>query len=832
MGLPSLEQDHCDVCAKGKMTLKPFKSHFDKVEKSLDCLHLDLVGPISPPSVSGHCYFLTVVDQYTSFKFVKFLKNKLDALHEFMVIKNLVENVQDRKIKKIISDRGGEFVNAEFQKLANENGFIHVTSPPNTPQLNGFAERADRTILEKARCLLLGANLPNQYWAEAVSHATFLTNLIPTPSRNNLLPFHLWTGNAPKVKRIRTFGCKVVFAIPREKRPWKLAPTGDIGILLGLDYDSPAYRVLKLQDNKVFITRHVIFFEKNFPSPSNTSKPKSDELFFSDERYHSDDEEEYFECQEHPEIAHNPTEETTCPTDEGESIKSSSERSSESTTLQPGKRISVMGPQHPTLISSRIEKENILPCSRRPKALMTLSSSKDPSTYKQALQSPNKDLWLLAIDKELKTMEDLNVWEVVPITAETKLIGTTWVFKTKRNAKNEVLEHKARLCAQGFSQTPGIDFLKTLAPTGRLNSLRTLISFAASKNLSFEQLDIKSAFLNAPIDEEVYLAIPNGLKHDKRVSCLRLKKEIYGLRQAPRAWYIRLSSCLETVGFKAAISDPCVFHCSSHSPIWLFIHVDDIGVFGKDLTKFKQEIEQEFNTKLLGQAELMLGIKIYQNSDHIGLSQEHYVNSLLELYGMSDCRSVATPLIPNEHLETPSQEEAMEFKKLNTNYRSAIGSLSYISTATRPDISYAVSSLSQFLEKPGIRQWNAFMHVLRYLKGTANVGVTYKKNIEEQAITYSDADWGNCRVTRRSVSGHLILLNKGLVIWKTKKQPTVSLSSAEAEYKALCNLASEVLWFQQFCNEIGLTSKPQSMRVYEDNQGCIDTANSDCNANS
>ncbi|MBW0515852.1 hypothetical protein O181_055567 [Austropuccinia psidii MF-1] len=286
------------------------------------------------------------------------------------------------------------------------------------------------------------------------------------------------------------------------------------------------------------------------------------------------------------------------------------------------------------------------------------------------------------------------------------------------------------------------------------------------------------------------------------------------------------------VGFKAAVSDPCVFYWDNHSPVWLFIHVDDIGVFGKDLTTFKQEIDQEFNTKLLGQANLMLGIKIHQNNDHIGLSQEHYVNSILELYGMSNCRPVATPLIPNEHLETPMQEDVMKFESLNTNYRSAIGCLSYISTATRPDISYAVSSLSQFLEKPGIRQWNALMHVLRYLKGTANVCIVYKKNIEEQAIAYSDADWGNCRVTRRSVSGYLILFNKGLVIWKTKKQPTLSLLSAEAEYKSLCNLASEVLWFQQFSNKIKLIRTPQSMTVYEDNQGCIDTENSDCNANS
>ncbi|MBW0487381.1 hypothetical protein O181_027096 [Austropuccinia psidii MF-1] len=619
-------------------------------------------------------------------------------------------------------------MNVEFQELANERGFFHVTSPSNTPQLYGFSEQANRTILEKACCLLLGANPPNQYCAEAVSHATFLTNLIMDPSRNNLLQFHLWTGSAPKIKHIGMFGCKVVFAIPHEKRPWKLAPTGDIGILLGLDYDIPEYRILKLQDNKVFITRHVIFFENDFLSPSNLPKPKSDELFFSDEIYHLDSKEEVIDCQEHLEITHNPIEEIASPTDDSESTKSFSE----STIIQPGKRISVIEPHHPTLIYSRIEKENILPYSRNPKALMTLSGSGDPSSYKQALWSSNTDQWFLAINKELQTMKELNIWELVPITSETKMIGTTWVFKTKLNAQNEILEHKAHLWAQGFSQTLGIDFLKTFAPTGRLNFLRTLISFAVSKN------------------------------------CLGLKKVIYGLCPAPRAWYNRLSSWLETVGFKAAISDPCVFHRNSHPPMWLFINVDHIGVFGKDLTKFKQEIE-EFNTKLLGKADLMLGIKIYQNNEHIGLSQEHYVNSILELYGMSDCCPVATPLIPNEHLETRSQEETMEFENLNTNYRSAIGSLSYISTAIRPDVSYAVSCLLQFLEKPRIQKWNTFIHVLRYLKCTANVCIIYKKNIEEKAITYSDADWGNCRVTRRSVSGHLILFNKGLVIWKTKK---------------------------------------------------------------
>ncbi|MBW0550200.1 hypothetical protein O181_089915 [Austropuccinia psidii MF-1] len=345
MGLPSFEREHCDVCIRGKMTLKPFKSHFHEVEKALDCLHLDLVGPIFPLSVSGYCYFLTIVDQYTSFKFVKFLKQKSDALHKFMAIKNLVETTQDQKIEKIVSDRGGEFVNSGFQKLANESGFVHVTSSPYTPQLNGFANKPCH---------------------------------IPTPSRNNLSPFHLWTGSAPKIKHIQTFGCKVVFAIPQNKQSCKLAPTGEIGILLGLDYDSPEYRVLKLQDNKVFTTRHVIFFENDFPLPRSLSKPKTYELLFSEERYHTDNEEEYFNCQKHLVFAQNPTEEVACPTDNSTSVESSSNSSSEGTMIQPEKRIRVIGPRHPTLISSIIDEGNILPYSRRPKALMTLSGSKDP----------------------------------------------------------------------------------------------------------------------------------------------------------------------------------------------------------------------------------------------------------------------------------------------------------------------------------------------------------------------------------------------------------------------------------------------------------------------
>ncbi|MBW0487894.1 hypothetical protein O181_027609 [Austropuccinia psidii MF-1] len=199
---------------------------------------------------------------------------------------------------------------------------------------------------------------------------------------------------------------------------------------------------------------------------------------------------------------------------------------------------------------------------------------------------------------------------------------------------------------------------------------------------------------------------------------------------------------------------------------------------------------------------------------------------------MTNYKPVATALIPNTHLEAASDEDKKKVSVLNVNYHSAIGSLSYLSTATRPDLSFAVSTLSQFLESPGIQHWNSFLHVLKYLKGTSSIGLTYCRNNLEPPTAYSDADWGSCRVSRKSVTGYLITIHNNPGIWKTRKQPTISLSSAEAEYKALTDLSCKLMWFRQFCKEIRIYTENRPIIVLEDNQGCIDTANGDCNTNS
>ncbi|MBW0463019.1 hypothetical protein O181_002734 [Austropuccinia psidii MF-1] len=305
--------------------------------------------------------------------------------------------------------------------------------------------------------------------------------------------------------------------------------------------------------------------------------------------------------------------------------------------------IKIIGPRHPTIINSNINTANILPYQQIIQAYVT-TQEETPRTYKKELESPNKNEWISEIEKELTNMNKLRVWEVVDLKKDYKLVGTTWVFKIKKNHLNKINEHKARLCAQGYTQTNGLDYNKTFAPTGCLNSLRTLIDYTVNNNLEFHQIDIKSPFLNAPLTETVYLSIPQGIKLDPRKKCLRLNKGIYGLKQAPLAWYQTLKNWLTQSGFRTCILDPCIFHKTKPNPIRLYLHVDDIAIFGKEVNGFKNNIRNTFEIKDIGLANLMLGIKVNHHESGILLDQQHFIEGLLEQYGMTQCKTVNAPL--------------------------------------------------------------------------------------------------------------------------------------------------------------------------------------------
>ncbi|MBW0505353.1 hypothetical protein O181_045068 [Austropuccinia psidii MF-1] len=228
LGLPPF-YGVCKICLMGKSTLLPFSGSFDKVTQPLECIHIDLVGLITPQSNSGYRYFLMIVNQFTAFKFVRFLKTKDEAFNEFLEWKIYAENFHSLKIRKLVSNRGGEFENKSFSALAASCGFIHQFAPTSTPEHNGFAERANRTILNKARCLLLTSNLPRSYWVEAINTASLLSNLMPTPSRENLSPFSAWSSKPSRIKRLKLFSCKAFILVHKNKREWKFSPTSEEG---------------------------------------------------------------------------------------------------------------------------------------------------------------------------------------------------------------------------------------------------------------------------------------------------------------------------------------------------------------------------------------------------------------------------------------------------------------------------------------------------------------------------------------------------------------------------------------------------------------------------
>ncbi|MBW0487575.1 hypothetical protein O181_027290 [Austropuccinia psidii MF-1] len=342
-------------------------------------------------------------------------------------------------------------------------------------------------------------------------------------------------------------------------------------------------------------------------------------------------------------------------------------------------------------------------------------------------------------------------------------------------------------------------------------------------------MDVQSAFLNEPLKEGICLEIPQGVLEDKETQVLQLNRSLYGLKQASLAWYKHLSNWLTISGFKFSLPYPCVFWRKGENPIWIYVHVDDLSISGRDLEDSKKAIKTKFKMKDLGKANLLLGIKINHLNDVFSIDQEHYIDELAERYKIKDLIPSNTPLKPHLQLSNPSKKENEEFNNLNINYQSEIGSLNYISSNTFPDITFSVGHLSQFLKKPGIQHCNACLQVFCYLYHSKHLCLTFKNHGFHHIKTYSDSDWGNNPIDQRSVSAFTVSINLHLISWRSKKQQTVSHSTTEAEYKSLSDATKEATWLMNLINEIQLTSALLNPILFNDNKGAIDLALSEAN---
>jgi hypothetical protein len=412
-------------------------------------------------------------------------------------------------------------------------------------------------------------------------------------------------------------------------------------------------------------------------------------------------------------------------------------------------------------------------------------------------------LWEKAIHEELAKLKAAGTWESVEKPEGANVVGSKWVFRAKKDAAGKIVRYKTRLVAQGFSQILGVDYFNTFAPVARLASIRTVLAFAASEDLEAGQIDIKGAYLNGELtdNECIYMRQPPGYSQGSLVC--RLHKTLYGLKQSGRRWYQKLVDIMTKLKFERSEVDQAVFYRRVGKGILIIIlvHVDDCSIVASTqplIDRFKIEIKKYMDITDLGALHWILGIEVKRIREErkILLSQCFYIDSILHRYGLDDLKPTSTPMDPNAQL-TSAQSPTMSddiAKMQDVPYHEAIGSLMYASLRTRPDISFAVQTLTRFMVNPGIVHWEVVKRVFRYLKGTRELWLSYG-GVTKEMEGYADAD-GSMMEDRKTISGYAFIINGGAVSWSTKKQEIVSLSTTESEYVAVTYAAKEALWLR------------------------------------
>ena len=448
-----------------------------------------------------------------------------------------------------------------------------------------------------------------------------------------------------------------------------------------------------------------------------------------------------------------------------------------------------------------------------------------PQSYKEATSGDNTDFWMPAIKKEESSIVRNKTWDLVERTPDMNVLPCMYVFTLKDSGP------KARIVAKGCRQVHGVDYGETYAPVVKFTSVRVMLATVAVNDLELHQMDVVTAFLHGDIDKDIYMEVPGGFKDPSRPDLVcKLRKALYGLKQAPRLWHAKIDAFLiDELRFVSSPNDPCLYARHSAGRIMLIaLYVDDLLIAGNDskaIAWIKGELRKRFEMKDLGEARVCLGLEITRDRANrtLHLSQKKYTQSVLERFRMHDAKPVPTPMesgFTNIRWSDPeaSYESAADFP-----YRQAIGCLMFLMIGTRPDIAFAVCLLAQFSEQPLVPHWTGVKRVFRYICGTRDHGITFGRDSNADLVGYTDSDWGGCKNTRKSTSGHVFMIGGGPVSWRSRKQTVTALSSCEAEYIASCTAAKEAVWLGRLISDMNKYEKSPCVRIFADNQGSIES---------
>ncbi|PRQ27363.1 putative RNA-directed DNA polymerase [Rosa chinensis] len=822
----------CIECVKGKYA-KQKKKTATRSTSVLQLVHTDICGPFATQTLCGNKYFITFIDDYTRFCHVYLISEKAQALEKFKIYKAEVEKELNTVIKTVRSDRGGEFYGrytelgqhkGPFALFLQEQGIQAHYTTPGTPEQNGVAERRNRTFMNMVRCMMCTSGLPGMLWGEALKTANYLTNRTPSKAVSKT-PFELWKNRKPSVLHTHVWGCKAE-ARPYNPQESKLDSKTVSAFFIGYPENSKGFK---------------------FYCPTHTSRViETNKAVFIDEVNFTDKFED-FEFDELPEIESDVvdapiSEPIVVLSDFGTQPAPVTQNHAQTDVVDAPlvqEPANAQPPPQPVLRRSQRDRRSALDALAADfqiylqEADFDIGEINDPLTFKQAIESERSHQWEEAMVSELKSMHINKVWTLVELPENHKAIGCKWVFKTKTKSDGSIERFKARLVAKGFTQQEGIDFNETFSPVSTKDAFRVVMALVAHYDMELHQMDVKTAFLNGELEEEIYMKQPEGFIEPgtEKLVC-KLNRSIYGLKQASRQWYLKFDAVVSNFGFKENQVDECVYmKIEGKNFIFLILYVDDILLASTSLKLLKATkdfLSKKFDMKDLGEASYVLGIEIKRDRTKclLGLSQQGYINKVLKRFDMQSCANGEVPMSKGDKLtKEQCPQNDIERENMKTKpYAQLVGSLMYAQVCTRPDLAYAVGILSRFQSNPGPEHWIAGKKILRYLQRTKDHLLVYRRVKELEVVGYCDSDFAShFPSSKKSTSGYVFTLAGGAIAWRSVKQTLIATSTMQAEFIAIYEAVCEGLWLKNFLVQTkavdSIVSKP--LKFYCDNSAAV-----------
>nr|GEV22050.1 retrovirus-related Pol polyprotein from transposon TNT 1-94 [Tanacetum cinerariifolium] len=701
--------DHlCSSCELGKAKQKSFQTKTTPSSKRrLQLLHMDLCGPMRVASINGKKYVLVIVDDYSRYTWTNFLRSKDKTPEVLIDFLRLVQRGLHAHVRIVRTDKGSEFLNLTLHAYFASEGILHQTSVARTPEQNDVDERWNRTLVEGARRMLSVAKVPLFFWVEAIATAYFTQNRSLVIPQHEKTPYHLINDRKPSVKFFHIFGslCYIVRDgenLDKLKEKAKIVTTSnELDLLFSLMFaellngssqssagttaDTPNHRQQQHTTplNNQARPEQTCQVLTQAPTVASTENINQVEMIEENAQVEND---------EHTFYQHHPSE----------------HRWTKDHPLEQ-----VIGNPSQIVRTRRQLESNGEMCM----FAFTVSQT-EPKNIKEAMVDSS---WIESMQEELHQFDRLDVWKLVDRPLCKNVINIKWLWKNKRDEENTVIRNKSRLVAKGYAQKEGVDFEESFAPVARLEVVWLFIAYATHKSFTIYQMDVKTAFLNGPLKEQVYINQPDGFidrYHPDKV--YHLKKALYGLKQAPRAY--------------------------------------------------------KFEMSMMGELKFFLGIQIHQSPCGIVINQAKYAQEILIKHGMTSCDRVGTPMA-TKHLDANLSGTSVD----QTKYRSMVGALMYL-IASRPDIVHATCYCARYQAKLTEKHLTAVKRIFRYPKDTIHIGLWYPKDTGFELTAFSDSNHAGCLDSRKSTSGGIQFLGGDKTEYQLADLFTIALPEKRFKY--------------------------------------------------